>query len=136
MFESKLFEYKKVRLAGVTFVIQKLTPALFLNKEYLFPMSPYIEEIKETGKVPKGIDLEKKLAEQKDRIKELILQSVVSVSSWFRKKNIKDLIDGIMERPFLYNALLTVITQHTLGQKKNYFRLFRSIETLRPLFSK
>jgi len=136
MFESKLFEYKKVRMAGVTFVIQKLSPALFLNKEYLYPMAPYFEEIKTTGKPPREAELEKKLAEQKERIKEIILQAVVSVHHWFRKKNIADLIDGIMERQFLYSALLTAITEHTFGLKKNYFRLFRSIETLRPLFSK
>lgn len=136
MLEKKLFQHKKVRLAGVTFVIQKLSPALFLNKEYLYPMAPYFEEIKKTGKPPRDSEMEKKLTEQKERIKEVIIQAVVSVRFWFKEKNIKDLIDGIMEREFLYSALLTVITEHTFGLKKNYFRLFRSIETLRPLFSK
>lgn len=136
MLEKKLFEHKKVRLAGVTFVIQKLTPALFLNKEYLYPMAPYFEELKKTSKLPKGDELEKKLAEQKERVREVILQAVVSVRYWFREKKIEDLIDGIMQREFLYSALLTVITEHTFGVKKNFFRLFLSIETLRPLFSK
>lgn len=136
MFEQKLFDYKKIRLSGVTFVIRKLTPDLFLDKEYLFPISPYVESIKQTGKPQKANELEKQLAEQKQRIKEIIIQSVVSVHYWFQKKKIEDLIDGIMEREFLYSALLTAITQHTLGVKKNYFRLFQSTETLRPLFSK
>lgn len=136
MLEKKLFEYRKVRLAGVTFVIQKLSPALFLNKEYLYPMAPYFEEVKKTGKPPKDMEMEKKLAEQKERVREVILQAVVSVRYWFKEKKIEDLIDGIMERQFLYSALLTVITEHTFGLKKNYFRLFQSIETLRPLFSK
>lgn len=135
MLEKKLFGHKKIRLAGVTFVIQKLTPALFLDRDYLFPISPYVEEIKKTGKPPKGIELEKKLEEQKKNIKNIIIKSVVSVHCWFKKKKIEDLIDGIMEREFLYSALLTAITEHTLGQKKNHFHLFRSTESLRHLFS-
>jgi len=136
MIESKLFEHKKVRLAGVTFVIRKLTPDLFLDKNYLFPMSPYIEDIKKDGKPKKEADLKKALEEQKERIKEVILKSVVEVRYWFKTKKIEDLIDGIMEREFLYSALLTAITQYSLGLKKNFLNLFKSIESLRPLFSK
>jgi hypothetical protein len=134
MFESKLFEYKKIRLAGVTFVIQKLSPQMLLNKENIFPISPYFEEIK-NGKPVRESELQKKLEEQKERIKNLILLSVVEVQHWFKKKNIQDLIDGIMERENLYSALLTFIVQYSLGQKKNSFKLFPSIESLHPLFT-
>ena len=99
-------------------------------------MSPYFEAVKSTGKPPKGFDFEKKLKEQKERIKEVILKAVVEVKYWFQVKKIEDVIDGIMEREFLYAAILTVITEHSLGVKKNRFRLFQSIESLRPLFIK
>lgn len=134
MLEANLFGYKKIRLAGVTFVIQKLSPQLLLDKENIFPISPYFEDIK-NGKPVRESELQKQLEQQKERIKNLILLSVVEVKHWFKKKNIQDLIDGIMQRENLYSALLTIIVQHSLGQKKNFLSLFQSIESLRPLFT-
>lgn len=136
MLDEKLFGHKKVNLGGVSFVIRKLTPSLFLDREHMYPMSPYFESVKSTGKPPKGFDFEKKLKEQKERIREVILKAVVEVRYWFQVKKIEDLIDGIMEREFLYAALLTVITEHTFGLKKNRFRLFQSVESLRTLFTR
>lgn len=136
MLEAKLFGYKKIKLGGVGFVIKKLTPSLFMDREYLFPLSPYIEALKQTGRPPKEFELKKKLEEQKQRIKDVFLKSVVEVKYFLKSKKIQDVIDDIMEREFLYSALLTAIIEHSLGLKKKHFRLFRSIEPMRQVFSK
>ena len=125
MSEKKLFEHRVFKVNGVRFSIRKLSPSLFLDKEYSFPMTSVIEIeniiSEETGK-QKNDSIE----EYKHKMKDAILISVVYVKSGFfsKKQKIDDYIDKIMEEPELYSYLFSIIVSHSFGQKKNYLHLF------------
>jgi hypothetical protein len=108
-------EKKTIKLKGVRFVIRKLTPFLFLDKEYMLPISNIMEI---NNKVNTDKDSAETLAKSKDRIKDILLKGIVCIKILFIKNPIEKHIDKIMEQPILYTYLVTQIINHTLSFKK------------------
>lgn len=134
MFKKELLKTKAVILGGARFTLRKLNPALFLDKDYMFPISNVTEAIlkKEKGRESE-ID-QKEIDGYKDKVRDIILKGVVKVRRWLKVKKIEELIDDIMTKPELYNALFVEIVGYTLGIKKKMSRSFSSVESLRPMF--
>ena len=125
MLEKRLLDLKKVKIGGVTFVIQKLSPSLFMDKEYMFPISDI--------KVESGSDGDVDLDAHKDKISDIISKGTVRVKYWFERKDIGDVLEDIMKRSDVYLALFTAIVNHTMGVKKNS-KIMKSTSNLRYLF--
>lgn len=137
MLENKLFEEKVYKINGVKFGIIKLSPSMFLDKDYLFPLSTIVE--KEEDKKDTRSDRENLNAveEFKDKMKDAILKGVTFVKSgiFSKKQDISTVIDKIMDNPELYSYLFTLIANHSLGVKKNFSHLFKLKKTTQELFT-
>ena len=112
---DKLFNYKKIRINGVGFVLRKLTPELFLQSDYWFPLSNWQEQVE------RGIDekaYKKIIQEHKDKIKDVIRLGVVKVQHLNKDSKIDDILEAIMHDPEVYNQLFIEIFNYTLNLKK------------------
>lgn len=114
--EAKLEQHKIVRANGVSYVIRKLTPALFLDRDYMLPIS-HIMEIKDPKK--KEREIAETLDTMKDKVRDIILKGTVQVRAWLTRKRPDQVIDSIMGNPTLYTFLMAAIINHTLSEKKN-----------------
>jgi len=126
---------KVYKVNGVRFAIRKLSPRLFMDKDYLMPLTAVVEaQATEPKKVAEKETL-RSVEAFKDKMKDAILKAVVYVKPSFfgKKQDIKDIIDYVMSSPDLYAYLFTLVVQHTLGQKKNFLNHFRLIKPLRGL---
>ncbi len=134
MIEKKLFQYKVFKVNGVRFAIRKLSPSLFLDKDYLAPLAGAVEKDTSNGKSKMSdAELTKISDDFKHKMKDAILSSVVYVKSsiFSKKESVDTVIDKIMEMPELYSYLFSLIVNHTMGVKKNYSHLFKLTGNLR-----
>ena len=137
MLNDKLLETKVFKVNGVRFAIRKLSPSLFMDKDYLFPMTSCVEKLEKSGKAPSKRETNKAIEKFKPKMRDVIVKSVAYVKSNLlgKKQSINELIDSIMEVPELYSYLFTLIVNHSLGVKKNYSRLFKLTQTTQKLFT-
>lgn len=112
---AKLEQHRVVKVKGVGFVIRKLAPSLFMDKDYMLPIS-HVMEIKDKKDQEKAI--ENDLETFRSKMRDVILRGCVGVKTLFSVKPIEKNIDTIMEQPEIYGALFTAIVNHTLSVKK------------------
>ena len=116
MFSSEKESNSKIKVGGLTYIIRKLSPMLFLDKDYMYPISCFTE-LKETTINEKEIKI--LIESNKHIIKDVILKGVVKVKKLFSAGNIENYIDIIMEQPNIYIDLFNHIITNTLFLKKN-----------------
>lgn len=116
MAKLKQKQTKKIKINGVKFTISRLTPAMFLDKDYLLPISSAAELADKKDMSDK--ELEKTIKDFQDIVKDTILKSTDRVKIWFKEYDITDVIDDIMENVALFTRLYNEILYFSLGQKK------------------
>ena len=112
---GKLEKHIKIKVGGITYVIRRLSPTMFLDKDYVLPITSVLEkgDIEKTGEIePKA------MFDYIERVKDIILLGVVSVNYFLKKQPINSVIDSIMLDAEVYNKLFIAIVNHTLGKKK------------------
>jgi len=113
--EAKLEQHKKIRANRVSYTIRKLTPALFLDRDYMLPIS-HVMEFKDQDQ--KEAKIAENLDAMKDKIRDIIIKGTVEVRFFLKKLPIEKIIDEVMEQPEVYTFLMAAIINHTLSVKK------------------
>jgi len=115
--ESRIEQHKKIRANRVSYTIRKLTPALFLDKEYMLPISNIIET---KNSQEKEVKIAETLPEMKDKMRDIIIKGTVEIRYFLKKIPIEKMIDKIMEQPEVYTFIVAAIINHTLNIKKKH----------------
>lgn len=121
---EKLECQKTVKINGVRFRIRKLSPANFLDKDYLLPMTHLAEKTSKEDRKPSEREMLKSVEEFKEKMLDTIEKAVIwaKLTIFSKRVDLKAFFDTIKENPELYSQLFTEIVNHSLGVKKKSFK--------------
>lgn len=110
---------------------------LFMDTDYLFPMTSVIEKTEAKERKMTDAEMLKGLEEFKLKMKDTIKRGVVYVKSgiFAKKQLIETILDKIVENHELISILFTEIVNYSLGVKKKYFRHFNLTGITPQLFT-
>ena len=118
MFEDSLHKTSSIRIHRAKFVIKQLSPSLFLDKDYMFPMSN-VQEKKES--IPAEYTATE-IMTYKSKIADVLLLGVARAykKAWFgwKKVTVSEIIKEVMNTPEIYSYLFAEIVNLTLELKK------------------
>jgi len=131
---EKLFKIKMIKVNGVKFAVKQLSPSLFMDKNYMFPMTNVVEKAYTNEKINESEMLEQ-VENFKDKIKDALLLGIDYVQDTrflikTKKVPIDTYIEKIMINSELYSYLFSEIVNHSLGIKKKLQKYFKLTEPM------
>ena len=123
-----------IKVNGVKFAVKQLSPSLFMDKNYMFPMTNVVEKAYTNEKINESEMLEQ-VENFKDKIKDALLLGIDYVQDTrflikTKKVPIDTYIEKIMINSELYSYLFSEIVNHSLGIKKKLQKYFKLTEPM------